>query len=354
MTEKTASSQAAWALLMEGVTRSRLESHRIQLLVDRAMLIIGESDQEEHIHQVGGDIIQALPKRLDALNLALDRTSLALSKMGEDFLDSRLPLSDKTLVDEAISAAFGSAKPKHSMVDRVAVRYLQGDLNPPLGKPGGPCQVVKRIEMQVTNPSVQHDLIDEIEYGDQFSNSDASKVYGPDIELVGGAFRKMQLSSHAQYRMDLRGLTVTTLQRSLMALSTEMKRDKRLEADVLSGEPFRWDDQQRGFTVVLAAESSDMVRIITLFPKGTPDPKPPGEGGCVTGAQKMLFRDYSRLSKPEQLDFIKKTLLAAGYRQYAKNPDRVYWEIVNDDEKVGPTTDMGDYVSDLAGDWDDE
>lgn len=280
MTRKTASSQAAWALLTEGVSRSRVETHRIHLLVDRVMKLVEASDDKEHIYQIAGDAIEAMPKRLDALELALDRTSFALSKMGEEFFDSRLPLSDKVMVDEAIEAAFGGAHTKHSMAAKVADRYLRSDLTPPLGKPGGPCQVVKRIDMQVVNPSVKENLIDEIEHGDTFTNTDASRVYGPDIEIAGGVFRRMQLSSHAQYRMDLRGLTVMTIQRSLGALSTEMKRDRLLEAEVMSGEPFRWQDRQRGIAIVLAAEGRDMVRIITLFSNGTPDPKPPGEGGC--------------------------------------------------------------------------
>ena len=279
--KKTASSQAAWALLTEGVTRSRLEVHRIQLLVQRVMSLVDESEKKEHIYQVAGDAIEGMPQRLQALEVALDRTSLALSKMGQEFFESRLPLSEKNLVDEAIESAFGASQPKHSVsARRVADRYMRADLSPPLGNPGGPCKVIKRIDMQVRNPSVKHNLISEIEHGDKIDNTEASQIYGPDIEVLGGMFRKMQLSAHAQYRMDLRGLTVTTIQRSLLALSSEMKRDRQLEAEVMSGEPFRWEDRQRGVAIVLAVDDSGMVRIITLFPNGTPDPKPPGEGGC--------------------------------------------------------------------------
>lgn len=123
---KTASSQAAWALLTEGVTRARLETHRIQHLVSRVMKIVESSDQKEQIYQVAGDAIEAMPKRLGALEVALDRTSLALAKMGQEFLEARLPLSEKTLVDEAVESAFGVNQVKHSsMAGKVAERYLQ-------------------------------------------------------------------------------------------------------------------------------------------------------------------------------------------------------------------------------------
>lgn len=351
MAKKTASSQAAWALLTEGVARSRVETHRIQLLVERVMKLVEASDHKEHIYQVAGDAIEAMPKRIDALELALDRTSLALSKMGTEFYDSRLPLSDKVMVDEAIEAAFGGAQSKHSVqARRVAERYLsvgpidsrgkplkvgdwiwdsklqgkfqiakldsdtqmawlrpegdntvhqdrrpyiipwkqrnywtkRADLNPPLGKPGGPCQVVKRIDMTVVNPSVKENLIDEIEHGDTFTNSDASQVYGPEIEFLGGIFRKMYLSAHAQYRMDLRGITVALVQRSLMDLSTAMGKDQYMMRDVFqaAGRGYRWEDHKRGITIVIDPQGRDTVRIVTVFPMGKSDPKPPGEGGC--------------------------------------------------------------------------
>lgn len=131
MTKKTASSQAAWSLLTEGVSRSRIETHRIQLVIERVMKLVEASDHKEHIYQVAGDAIESIPKRLASLELYLDRTSLALSKMGEEFYESRLPLSEKALVDEAVSSAFGGIQTRHSMTANVARRYMQpvGDGN---------------------------------------------------------------------------------------------------------------------------------------------------------------------------------------------------------------------------------
>ena len=120
---KEASSQAAWALLTEGVTASRLEAHRIRHMVNRVMELVHKSPYRDHLHQVAGDIIQGLPQRLDSLDTNLDRTGLALAKMGQDFLESRLPLSDKNLVDEAVGAAFGKGQDRHSAMARRVARY---------------------------------------------------------------------------------------------------------------------------------------------------------------------------------------------------------------------------------------
>lgn len=123
--QKSASSQAAWALLTEGVTKARVEAHRLQHMVTRAMKLVEASPEKDHLYEVAGDIISGVPNRLDSLNMALDRTGLALSKMGVEFLDSRLPLSEKTMVDEAVASAFGGGGGgRQSLADRVAHRYL--------------------------------------------------------------------------------------------------------------------------------------------------------------------------------------------------------------------------------------
>jgi len=125
-THRDASSQAAWALLTEGVTKARLELHRLQHLINRATKLIDNSEEKEHIYQVAGDILSAVPTRMDKLGIALDRTSLALARMGEEFLKSRLPLSEKMMVDEAVGAAFGTGmKRSNKVVERLTRRYLE-------------------------------------------------------------------------------------------------------------------------------------------------------------------------------------------------------------------------------------
>lgn len=124
---KTASSQAAWALLTEGATRARVDAHRLRHMMDRALKLIEGSEAKEHFYQMAGDIIQGAPRLLDQLDQDLDRTLLALSKMGEEFLDSRLPLSDKVMVEEAVEAAFGKPRSRISLASKIADRYLGRD-----------------------------------------------------------------------------------------------------------------------------------------------------------------------------------------------------------------------------------
>lgn len=124
MSKRNASSQAAWALLIEGVASARVEAHRLKHLINRATSLVESSEAKEHIHQVAGDLLLSAPTRLDHLERHLDRTALALAKMGEEFLDSRLPLSDKTEVDEAVQSAFGGGKMRTS-VERLTDRWVQ-------------------------------------------------------------------------------------------------------------------------------------------------------------------------------------------------------------------------------------
>jgi len=124
--ERHASSQAAWALLTQGVTSARLKAHRLQHLFGRASKLVEDSDHKDHLYQVAGDVIMSAPPTLNDLIRDLDRTGLALSKMGETYLSARLPLTDKTMVDDASMPAFGGGGPRHGdpAVERVAARWM--------------------------------------------------------------------------------------------------------------------------------------------------------------------------------------------------------------------------------------
>lgn len=129
MKNKRASSEAAWALLTEGVTSARLEAHRLKHLINRAQKLVAASKYKEHLYQIAGDLIIALPERLGHLERDLDRTSLALAKMGETFLGARLPLSDKNMVEEAVEMAGWVQSPRaKGVAKRVAQRWVQARL----------------------------------------------------------------------------------------------------------------------------------------------------------------------------------------------------------------------------------
>ncbi len=131
--DKSASSQAAWALLTEGVAEARVHTHRIRHLVDRAQTLVESAKEKEKVYQLGGDIVIGLPARLDELERVLDCTSYALSKMGQDFLRGRIPIEDRTKVEEAVKSSLGFSPGLSRSSDepdpkRVVARYarLQG------------------------------------------------------------------------------------------------------------------------------------------------------------------------------------------------------------------------------------
>jgi len=122
-----ASSQAAWALLTEGVTAARLEAHRLRHLMTRATTLVDKSEQREHLYQVAGDIVQGIPARLEALERNLDRTSYALSVLGTDHLRDVLPMTDRKVVDDATAHArpFGGGNRPVTSAQRVADRFMR-------------------------------------------------------------------------------------------------------------------------------------------------------------------------------------------------------------------------------------
>lgn len=129
MSDKKASSQAAWALLTCGVSESRVEAHRIRHLVDRLQKMSDHPEVGEFVYTILGDVVEGLPARVAALERTLDRTGYALSKMGQDFLRGRIPVSDRTHVEEAVNAT-GFVKDQASVVAERHRKRVAGRRDP--------------------------------------------------------------------------------------------------------------------------------------------------------------------------------------------------------------------------------
>jgi hypothetical protein len=126
--DKEASSQAAWALLTEGVSEARVLTHRVRHMLDRAQAASAESKDREAIYRTLGDFLEGAPERLSNLERVLDRTGYALSKMGEEFLRGRIPLDDRYMVDDAVKAvpgfSPGTRRKSSPSPSRVTERFL--------------------------------------------------------------------------------------------------------------------------------------------------------------------------------------------------------------------------------------
>lgn len=177
------------------------------------------------------------------------------------------------------------------MIDprRIVIRYLTADLSPPLGDPGGVCQVVKRIKDEVPNPSQQQKLIQEVMRGDDLSNQEAFAIYDVDVESGNKLIRKFELGGHAQYRMDLRGVKVNDVRRALMAFVKHLEKLKAanhpaaplLESDLRDGRHIDFTDPGSQLYVTFAATTKPgTVKIVTVYWKNRPGHPVPPHGGC--------------------------------------------------------------------------
>lgn len=95
-------------------------------LLNKVLSIVDNSSEKEHLYQVAGDLIQAIPNRLESLETILDAAGYALSKMGEDHLKFNLPISYRALVEETVEGAKAFSTPMlHQSAERVAKAYLK-------------------------------------------------------------------------------------------------------------------------------------------------------------------------------------------------------------------------------------
>ena len=121
--DKKANSQASWALLAQGVTTARVEAHRLRHLVNRALKMIEASENKDAFYEYAGDIIEGVPRRLDKIESDLDRTSYALTQMGDSFLRGRLSVDDREMVKETVTTHRNRVRIK-KMAQQVCTRYL--------------------------------------------------------------------------------------------------------------------------------------------------------------------------------------------------------------------------------------
>lgn len=287
MAQKQAgSSQAAWALLTEGVTAARIDAHRLRALTARVLQLVDSSDQKEHLYQVAGDLIQSVPRRVESMEQHLDRTSYALAVLGEESLRTSLPLASRKLVDESVERSapmFGPAR-------KIALDFLsrRADLSPPIGHPGGPCQVIQRVEENVRAPQVRDRLESKVEEGEDLTNPDAASIYDPLSEsgVPGTRIKKIIMTPHAQYRADLRHVSIPEVRVCLAEFFKEYSARKSQgsqlarswEESFMRNESIEWTSKLGLFVAFVVA--NDTARIITTYWKGEKNPPPPGEDGC--------------------------------------------------------------------------
>ena len=169
-----------------------------------------------------------------------------------------------------------------NLAQRVVRRFL-ADLSPPLGDPGGPCQVIRRIDKSIKNPALKEDMIDDVESGGELSSPDAAKVYPLDTETGAGVAKELVLTSHLQYRMDLRSVTVDDVRATLRVMSQALKVTPRAAQDLSHGEKVRYEDPRTRLVIVVQVAGKDRLRLITTFWKGRPDPKPVQQESCKLG-----------------------------------------------------------------------
>jgi hypothetical protein len=161
------------------------------------------------------------------------------------------------------------------LAPRVLRRFL-ADLSPPLGDPGGPCQVIRRIERNVKNPALKED----VEKGEELSPQDASKVYPLEAEAGAGIARELVLTSHLQYRMDLRSVTVDDVRAALRTMTVALKTNPREAQNLAHGEKVRWQDPKTSLAIVVQVAGPSKLRLITTFWRGRSDPKPIPAESC--------------------------------------------------------------------------
>lgn len=158
----------------------------------------------------------------------------------------------------------------------------KADLVPPLGKPGGIEHTRDRIIKNVADHNLELRLIKKLEQGQNIPNSEAREVYTyVDCNKSGlNKIKQFCISSHAQYRMDQRGISVHKLKSFFFNLEKYYERNEyNLRAkDLISaidyGMEAEWTDPMtKNLTVAFEFDKdTGTAKIITAYYKNKRDP----------------------------------------------------------------------------------
>ncbi len=155
--------------------------------------------------------------------------------------------------------------------------------------------------------------MDEVEHGQDLTNQEAFKLYPVTREPGVGPIRVLEIKSHAQYRMDLRGITVDDVRHTLNSFLQQMGQWKavrspayeRMGTMLENGEHMEWVDPKTRLKIVFVAEGGGKVTLITTFRKG--EDGHPGPVDCHE-KQGMAQRVAARYYYAQQYAFLRKAM----------------------------------------------
>ena len=174
---------------------------------------------------------------------------------------------------------------------KVAMQWnrRQADLNPPLGYPGGPCYLIDRILSKKLPPKTEEEFVQIVERGGELDKPEnrSHLIYDKHLErkVPGTQFEWLGLTSHAQYRMDLRGITVQDIKAALMDFQKEFSKEKsrnspwwaRTQKAIDNSEEIQWvskrlDNLLIGFKVMTERKVVPGVFVQTIYFQGNDKP----------------------------------------------------------------------------------
>ena len=90
------------AVFREASSKSKKAMSELEDIVDKAIELIEESEEKDHIYSKAGDMISRTPDLLDEINKGLDIISYTSSRIDQKKLKNKVPADTKQYIDKVI------------------------------------------------------------------------------------------------------------------------------------------------------------------------------------------------------------------------------------------------------------
>lgn len=170
---------------------------------------------------------------------------------------------------------------------------------------------MQRIDDALNGP-IENALIEKVEEAEDLTNAEANRIYKPEADrgATGTQFKKIVLTPHAQYRMDLRGITLSQIRWALKGFHDHYSREKsrgsfifrQLESELQFTREIKWVDKASGITLVFVAMSvggAMGARIITCYRAGEDEDRIDRSECGIFQGWAGDYEDTSNLFKPD-------------------------------------------------------
>lgn len=194
----------ALVYLVEELGDARLRCDQLQRYLDRAVKLIEQSDHKDHLFEVAGDLIKAVPETTFKLHKALQAVALAASRLDyeeikQDLRPAKVDELERVLNDVRIRPVQRRSEPMDPVVAITTLRHLAAQVRKSSSLPiAEVVSFIETLEHKVSRPVTAEEVSERLELIAHAIANPPENASGPSRARLASMLREIVGKSIAQ------------------------------------------------------------------------------------------------------------------------------------------------------------